>query len=465
MNKKLKIGVTIIAILASIFIGTKVYATTGKTINDNTRLRKEASTNSDVVELISKNETVEIESEDGDWYKVSYKSSDGNTYKGYVRNDLLEVEEVPAQEETKQEENAENQENVEEKITEKSEVELNNDVELKVLPLVYSSKKGSVSKNTKVTVTEVIGNWCFVETEDQEGWVMASKLQVKQDAAQENKEVKEEEKQEEKEEVVKIAKGTKLYVSTSTLNLREKTDTSSKILEQLEQNDEVTVVETVDSTWTKVTFRGVTGYVATKYLTNVKPKEVSSRSSEDRTEKNNTSTEKEDTTKKETSATQNSSNTEKKTTTTSKDTKSTETSKKSEEKTESKQSSSKTSSSSKVTGADVIAYAKKFLGCKYVYGATGPNTFDCSGFTQYVYKHFGYKISRTSKTQRSDGKVIKNKSDLQLGDIVCFEGHVGLYVGDGKFIHASHTGSDVKISSLNSSYYKNKFIQGTRILK
>ena len=121
------------------------------------------------------------------------------------------------------------------------------------------------------------------------------------------------------------------------------------------------------------------------------------------------------------------------------------------------------SSSSKVTGADIVAYAKKFLGCKYVYGATGPTTFDCSGFTQYVYKHFGYTLSRTSTDQRKNGKKVK-KSDLQPGDIVCFSGHVGIYIGGNQFIHAANSKKGIIITSLSDSYYVKNYITARRIL-
>ena len=315
------------------------------------------------------------------------------------------------------------------------------------MPLVYSSKKGKVGKNTKVTVTEVVGNWCFVETDDQEGWIMTSKLEANQNSTEESKneeDKKDENKTEEKEETTVNAKGTRLYVSTSTLNLREKADTSSRILEQLEQNDEVAVVDTVDSTWTKVTARGVTGYVATKYLSKEKSKEVSSRSSEDRKEKSNndTNTTTQNTTKNSSTTSKDTANTNSNSNQTAKTTTKTEeknSSKKEEKKTESNDDAK---SSSKVTGA---------------------NTFDCSGFTSYVYKHFGYTLNRTSTDQRSNGTAVK-KANLQAGDIVCFSGHVGIYVGDGKFIHAANSKKGVIISSLSESYYSKNYITARRIL-
>ena len=104
-------------------------------------------------------------------------------------------------------------------------------------------------------------------------------------------------------------------------------------------------------------------------------------------------------------------------------------------------------------GNQVVNYAYKFLGKPYVYGAAGPNSFDCSGLTLYVYNKFGVDISRTTYTQVSQGTKV-NRSDLKPGDLVFFntEGsisHVGIYIGDGDFIHAPRTGKPVMVSSLS----------------
>jgi cell wall-associated NlpC family hydrolase len=100
------------------------------------------------------------------------------------------------------------------------------------------------------------------------------------------------------------------------------------------------------------------------------------------------------------------------------------------------------------------------LGCKYSWGATGPKYFDCSGLTQYVYKHFGINIPRVSRDQARAGTYVE-KSDLQPGDLVFFAyssgvvHHVGIYIGNGSFIHAPQTGDVVKITLLSSrsDYY------------
>lgn len=96
----------------------------------------------------------------------------------------------------------------------------------------------------------------------------------------------------------------------------------------------------------------------------------------------------------------------------------------------------------------VVATAKTRLGCPYKWGATGPSRFDCSGFTQWVYKKNGKSIPRTSGSQKSGGKYI-SLSNVKPGDIVWRPGHVGIYVGNGKVIHAPHTGAVVSYTSVS----------------
>lgn len=509
MSKKLKVVVTFIAVcLGLLFVGTKAYATIGTGINDTTRIRKKANTTSEVVAIIDKGEKIEILSEEDGWYKVEYKNGNDKII-GYIRNDLLDVEgkteskkEEKKQEEktettTKTEENKDetetktenNEENVSEEvkeetdnkndIVENTEIELKSEMDVQLLPVIFSCKTGKISANTKVTILEVVGNWTRVESENLEGWIPTSKLQNNEvsNKEQTNTEKKKEESKKEEKTETKI-----MYVNTVTLNVREKADTNSKIVTQLNQNDEVTVIKAVDNTWSKVKSGNYEGYTASQYLSNKKSSDTTSRGAEDtrnseeakkKAEEAKKKAEEEAKKKAEAEAKKKAEAEAKKKAEEAKKKAEAEAKKKTEAEAKKKETSNKSSDSSKTsksskktktTGEDIVAYAKKYLGCKYKYGATGPKTFDCSGFTQYVYKHFGYSISRTSSSQRSDGKVIKSKSDLQLGDIVCFPGHVGLYVGGGNFIHASHTGSDVKISSLSSSYYKNKFIQGTRVL-
>ena len=109
-------------------------------------------------------------------------------------------------------------------------------------------------------------------------------------------------------------------------------------------------------------------------------------------------------------------------------------------------------SSSKVTGASVVKYAKKFLGLPYVWGGTSLESgADCSGFVQAVYAHFGVSIGRTTYEQINDGKAISttDKSKWKKGDLILpHAGHVVMYVGDGKVIHEPKTGDVCKISDV-----------------
>jgi len=103
-----------------------------------------------------------------------------------------------------------------------------------------------------------------------------------------------------------------------------------------------------------------------------------------------------------------------------------------------------------VSSNAIVAYASNFIGTPYAWGGNGPSTFDCSGFTSYVFNHFGISLPRTAAGQQGVGVSIA-KSDLQPGDLVFFGSpahHVGIYVGNGCFIHAPQTGDVVKISSL-----------------
>jgi len=121
-------------------------------------------------------------------------------------------------------------------------------------------------------------------------------------------------------------------------------------------------------------------------------------------------------------------------------------------------------------GAKVASNAYNYIGYSYVYGTAGPNTFDCSGFTSYLYKQYGISLPRTSYSQGSYGTYVE-KSQLIPGDIVCFSNrsdkrinHVGVYVGNGQFIHASTSTRGVVIDSLSEKYYVNHYVTARRVV-
>ncbi|HHU22060.1 MAG TPA: C40 family peptidase [Clostridiales bacterium] len=125
---------------------------------------------------------------------------------------------------------------------------------------------------------------------------------------------------------------------------------------------------------------------------------------------------------------------------------------------------------SSTTGQTIVETAQKYLGAPYVWAGSSPNGFDCSGFVQYVYKKCGYSINRTAASIYDNG-TYADKADLRPGDVVCFStssysgiGHVGIYIGDGQFIHASSSSGKVIITDLNTPYYVNHYVGARRIV-
>ena len=141
-----------------------------------------------------------------------------------------------------------------------------------------------------------------------------------------------------------------------------------------------------------------------------------------------------------------------------------------------------TSTSNSAKAEEIVEYAKKFLGVPYVYGGASPSGFDCSGFTMYVFDHFGISMRHGAQAQAKLGEKIsadKNSkssllNNLEVGDLVFFLdyetmdeiGHCGIYIGDGNFIHASSgSGYCVKINSLlPGEYYNTRYCAARRVL-
>lgn len=114
------------------------------------------------------------------------------------------------------------------------------------------------------------------------------------------------------------------------------------------------------------------------------------------------------------------------------------------------------------------AHAENMVGKPYRYGGNSPRGFDCSGLVQYSYARVGVAVPRTTRSQLKAGKPVSGKS-LRPGDLVFFDqegrkfSHVGIYIGNGKFVHAPSSGKHVRIDRLNKRYWKKHFVAARRI--
>lgn len=132
-------------------------------------------------------------------------------------------------------------------------------------------------------------------------------------------------------------------------------------------------------------------------------------------------------------------------------------------------SGSSAAAPSNVSGAAILAEAKKYLGTPYVFGGASPSGFDCSGFVYYVLKQLGFSPYRTPADQYKQGTSV-SKDQLKPGDIVFFANtyasgisHVGIYAGNGQFIHAPNSRSTVSYSDLTSGYWANHYYGARRM--
>lgn len=453
-KKKLLIIFIIIAILSVMTVISNA-ETNGVITGETVKLRKGPSMDAGLVTLLSVDNKVEVLGKEGDWYQVKYKE-----YEGYVYADYIDVEgEVVDNTTTTNQvtnntvENTVNSivNNVSNEIIPQENVVANNTVtnttadttnsetqnsiigtsqklleetELKILPLINAEAIQPLAKDTILTVDDEVNGWAFISTDSVSGWIRADKLI----AIEETQNTKQVDEVEEKEEAPATTTETQTgYISASSVNVRASASTSANVVTTLTRNTEVTI-EGQENGWTRITTStGVSGYVSSEYISDEQV-QLTNRSDSERTQKivdlPNTIadvTELEDT------------------------------------------------SAVVSKGEEVVDYAKTLLGKAYVYGGVGPNSFDCSGFTQYIYSKFGVNLLHSAAAQSIIGTTV-SKANLQLGDMVFFSqggssiGHVGIFVGNNSFIHAANPQKGVVITSLSDGYYTKNYKTAKRVL-
>ena len=473
-----KILYVVAVILIAIVINTTISkAKTVEITTETLNLRKEPSTESNIVALISIGDECEVLDEEGDWYKVKYKDYTGYISKEYTKvigdgsdstiknNDVVEEQTneeklnniIDTSEETEEISNSTKENSVNDTTEEEENIakqgKINKETDVKIVPLINGSKIENLKNNTVVTIVTEINGWTYIQADTISGWVRSNNITIIESSNNdEDKDViddnQDEETTEGKEDNLSNNDDNSsftaktMYVKEDYINVRKEANTNSERVMVVSQNTELKVIgETGD--WYKVNTSEGEAYVL-KDLLSEKKITVTNRGSVNRTEDKNDVKEAED--------------------------KNTSTSDSSKE------------DSNSLTGSQIVSYAKNFLGVPYVYGGASTSGFDCSGFTMYVYKHFGISMAHGAQSQAKIGKnVSANKSskssllnNLKSGDLVFFLdyetmdeiGHCGIYIGDGNFIHASSgSGYCVKINSLlPGEYYNTRYCAARRII-
>lgn len=484
LTKKV-ISVVVIAIIAVFAYALKAEAATVKVTEDLLNLRKEASTSSKILVTLSENTECELIEEDGEWYKVKYK-----TYTGYVASKYTKLIEDTEDTNNEQEVNTNNEENnVTDTVVEENEKEatgkLSKDTVARILPLINSGVIGNLKKDAEVTIITETTGWSYISTDEISAWIRSDSITGKKtdttnETAESNNDTTTEPDDTEidKEEVTNETtsdnttttdsefKQKIMYTNDSYVNVRKEPSTSSRVLMILTLNTKLTVIGE-EGDWYKVNTSMGNAYVSKKLLSDTEKKTTSRGNVIIRgatsTGDIETSNKVESTTNKTTTVTTTTSN---KVTNANKNTNT--------------NTNTNTTTSSK--GKEIVEYAKKFLNVPYVYGGATPKGFDCSGFTMYVYKQFGISMRHGAQAQAKLGTAVnadKNsasslKQNLKIGDLVFFLdyetmdeiGHCGIYIGDGNFIHASSgTGYCVKINSLlPGEYYNTRYCAARRVI-
>lgn len=457
MNKLKKVSVAAIVGLA--IFGTTAFASTGKVYNTSQGLvlRGSASKSGAPLATVPNNEEVEILEDLGEWYKVNVNGKEGYLFAQYVKvEEPVDKPTTPSEEEPAEDN----------KPTENTEPNtVKTETKIYVVPLITATTIGTIPENTELTVERIINNWGYVSYGDVKGWIRTYNYnnvsipeepeQVPEDTpSEENPEpvVEEPEETNQPEENTNLS-FTKGYINSSAVNVRKEPSTSSQIVTTLVLNTGVTITAQTDE-WYKITYGNYIGYVY-KPLISETPT-ATNRGSEVRHPE--PTVEETPKTNEQTVVTPPTQTAPQETVTPPAQT------------TPKEETITPSVPSTSSAGEKIVTFAKQYLGYRYVYGGTTPSSgFDCSGFIYYVFNSCGYSVGRSITAQAGSGVAV-SKSELQLGDVVFFNntssgaiGHVGIYIGDGRMIHAANSRRGVVTDTINSGYYNTYYYTARRI--
>ena len=391
MEKARKLTLTIIsAITIGQLIMSVSYAETATVITETLRLRKEPTTYSNILRNLDEGDKLEVISKEGDWYKISF---DG--YEGYVAAEYIRLDQdIPS---TTDENNQTTDGNTVDNTNtnDNGEIKLKANTNVYILPALISSSIKTVENATSINIIETINNWSCIEVDSIKGWVLNKYIENFDKIS--NTETPDTNSETNTTET-KIG-----YVNVTSANIRAEASTDSEVVDMAVLNEEVQIIEDLGE-WYKIKNGDSVAYIFANLVSDEKT-EVTSRSSINRTA-NPVSSEK---------------------------------------------SAALISSAS---GNSVAEFAKQYIGYGYVYGGSGPTSFDCSGFTMYVYQQFGISLPHNAVTQSNYGQYV-SKENLVPGDLVIFNnysntsiGHAGIYIGNGQIVHALNSNVGIVITDL-----------------
>ena len=474
----------------------KVKAATVEVTTETLNLREEATTESDIIALLSEGDECEVVREDGDWYEVKYGDYTGYVSKEYVRliggeeesnnttteNNVVN-ETTNTTTESNEQTNSVEENNGTEQVTSEEETEptaeqntlitgtTTAETQIKITPLIQSSVIATLQNNTDVTVINQMNGWAYIQTETVSGWVRLDVLKIEEQANStnndnntnsgdnannddntdnnnDNNSNNDNSQDNENNDTTSNFEERTMY-TIDLVNIREEPSTNANVLMVVNPNTELKVIGE-EGDWYEVETSEGNAYISKELLSETRVS-TTNRGNSNRVNREETA---EANTDKEAGESNDSSS----------------------------NSSNNSSTSSSAKANEIVSYAKQFLGVPYVYGGASPSGFDCSGFTMYVYDKFGIEMSHGAQAQSRLGKKVSaDKSskesllnNLEVGDLVFFLdyetmdeiGHCGIYIGDGNFIHASSgSGYCVKINSLlPGEYYNTRYCAARRVL-
>lgn len=453
--KNSKIISAFFVILLVLLSSNVAFADTGIVNTPAARIREKASKDSEILTRAYEDDEVEILGEEGDWYQVKVNDKTGYVSKSLIKkkestsNDKVEntVSDNQTNETTSENQEVPAEATPSNETTISSKTTIKEDTVARIMPNFASNELILLTKGTEIEVVREINNWTEIIISGRKAWILKNKVNIgavvpneelenttpEQNTTSENNTTKPENTVVENtnttnqnttsENTSSESRNMKGIINVETANVRAKAESSSKIIDKLDEDDEVTIIAEEGDFYKITTSKIESGYVAKRLVTVA---DISSRGTVEVREK--------------------------------------------VEETKSEASNVQTSANK---GLEVIEFAKQYLGYDYVLGGKTPETgFDCSGFTRYVFKNFGYSLGTVAADQTSLGTEI-DKSNLKEGDLILFYneentkiGHTGIYIGNNEFIHAANPERGVVTDNLvTNSYYATRFVTARRIVE